>query len=371
MGQRSRRHSPLLAIPVLGLMACRSGVSAPSAADPAAKPSAADRDATIDPPAGDPRQTPVAAPDPAAEQGVIIHRVQRAEDLQVPLYAAMAEAERQGATLRIELSAGEHGGFTIAGTESTPTAAIEVVGSGGIAVVRGPLSVEGRSVTVRDVVVEPGRVGGGVVTLTAVDAIVVDGLAVIEATSREPDLQDAALHLRARGPAVKATLTRLWLVENTIEGGGRAILELEGSGQRRFDSLELTSAVFAGNTAAHGLVTGFTRSVALRSFAVLEPAHDAPWLLVRSPLTTVTLEDGVVATKQLVLHDVVPAEAPLATFPKVQLTRVTRRGPSAQEHVVAIESEVRPAAQAPADWAKVREVARTLATPDVLTLANW
>lgn len=300
----------------------------------------------------------------------ITHRVKTADDLQAPLYRALADAEKQGATLRVELDPGRHGELTLTSLSTPPTVSIELVGAGGIATLTGPLALDGRAVTVRDVVVEPGRVTAGVVTIGAAETITIDGLAVIGASSRAKDVREGALHLRALGPAVTATLARVWLVGNALDGRGRAALELEGSGNVRFAAVELTGAVFANNQAAYGVRTWFARQVTMRSIAVLEPALAQPWLFVRSPDTKLTLEDGVVATERLVEHDVDPDEAPLSSFPKVEVRRVTLRGPTAKEHVTATDSQHEPAAKAPASWDAVLDAARKLEAPDVAALAK-
>lgn len=207
---------------------------------------------------------------------------QSAADLQLPLAQALASAEDKHAVLfTLVLAAGRYDGLTLrpGGADGSLDFAVEVLD--GRAVFGGAVSVDGRNVTVRGLVLDGARTPGTALRLRAFERLEVEDVALIGVTVGDPAGRegDPAIELGARARGATASVRRLWVVDAATSG---AVIKVPVNGPGRFTKVELTDVAFAGNRAIRGVDVAGTDALDVSGALVVEPRIKGAWLMART-----------------------------------------------------------------------------------------
>lgn len=305
---------------------------------------------------------------PGSPMNIVTYRAKSASELALPLGVAAAVAEKAGAVeLRVLIAPGTYAldALEIApfGAPDALSVTVEVDGDG-VVVLRGTrVSLTGKQVTLRGVVIEGARHDGGVLKLRGME-IVVERVALIGGKAGASDLHAPVVSLQAPRAGAHARLSDVWVVGNTTVKA--PVISIPINGRSRFDLVELERVVLAGNTATAGMSPMAVARLAVRDALVVEPFLAGPWLDLHT-FTEVTVSDALVAVRKGFVVQHPDDEVKLDEFPKVVAERVELRGPTKKERLDAREVSYG-AAPAAMDMAWATDPARTGVAPDIKAL---
>jgi hypothetical protein len=239
------------------------------------------------------------------------------EDLKLPLMTVVADAEKSGATeLTITIAPGTYkGGVHLRAPSGAEKLSFVVEPSApGVVVLRGGISITGKNVKLRGLVVDGARPAATAVKLHAFESLEVAGLALVGVqTGSDRGEADPLVDVLARARNARATLRDVWVVDS--DAGGGALIRVPLNGPGRWASVELDNIALVGNRASYGLDVAATAALTIRNAFVAERALEHAWLLI-STHGKLAVEQSVLAVKaQLV--DYTSGDG---AYPKIKLT---------------------------------------------------
>jgi hypothetical protein len=273
------------------------------------------------------------------------------------LDAAISQAHKAGAPeLRVVLGAGPFDrGISLRTPALDASMSFVLEAEGAVAVLRGGVTIEGKDVSIRGVVVDGASEPANIVQLRAAGTLTVDGLSVVDARSGSSGGErDPLVAIGATTRGATAVVRNLWVVGSHGTGGVIGIPQL---GRGRWASVELDGVVLAGNEARFGVDALGTDALTIRNAFVAEPklADAFLWLRTYGP---VTVADSVVAIR----GDF--AELAGDDAPKVKVTNSELLGPTKKAPIDADGVTFGKAPAATLDTGFVAAAAREGKAPD-------
>lgn len=303
--------------------ACANGNSAPSPSGSrgSAATAASPRDASTKPPMTKPT-----------------FDVANDQDLKVALLAAVSDAEKSGAgelTVRIAPGTYKHPLQLRAATDPRALSFVVEPSGPGTVVLGGGISITGKSIRIRGVVVDGANTPASTLSLNAFETLEVQGVALVGAkVGSGRGERDPLIDLVARAPKARAQLRDVWIVDSTTGQG--AVIRIPVNGPGRWASVELDNVAMVGNRAKVGIDARATDALTLRDMFVAEPALAGPWLQIGT-YGSITVDQSVVAVKgELVDH----YETSEGGYPKVVVTASEILGPRPGKAIDARDTKV-------------------------------
>jgi hypothetical protein len=255
-------------------------------------------------------------------------------DLAVPLSAAVAEADKAGADeLVVRIAPGTYSrGLSL----RAPTGdgklkfTVEPEGTGRV-VLAGAISIVGKRVSLRGVILDRASTPAIAVSLHAFESLELTNVAIVGTTiGSGGGERDPLVDLVARSRGATARVRDLWIVDSAA--GNAALVRVPVNGTGRWASLELDNVGLVGNRAGTGIDVRATDALTIRNVFVVEPAL-ATWLQVGT-FGAITIDQSVIAVRELVAH----LDSGDGTYPKVKVTRSELFGPRPSGAIDASET---------------------------------
>jgi len=241
------------------------------------------------------------------------------DDLEIPLLAAVADAEKTGAqTLTVEIAAGTYTKPLVLAAPTSPNKLGFVVTASN-AVFKSSIQITGASVSLRGIVVDGARPAGVAISLQAFTTLDVANLAVIGVRGGSTNERDPVIDLVARARGATATLHDIWVVDS---GGGSApIIRIPQNGPGRWARVELANIALVGNRGGAGIAATSTDALAIKDAFVVEPNLTDAWLHLNTH-GAVTIDHSTIGVKDLVDH----GDAPKPNVSATHLTGLPKGG---------------------------------------------
>lgn len=283
------------------------------------------------------------------------------QDLQVALLAAVADADKSGAgelTVRIAPGTYKKGLQLRAPTAPDKLAFIVEPSGAGPVVLGGGVSITGKSIRLRGVIIDGAQTPATPLSLQAFESLEVSGVALVGVTvGSGRGERDPLVDVVARARNARAQLKDLWIVESATGQG--AVLRVPVNGPGRWASVELDNVAMVGNRAAVGIDVRATDALTLRNVFAGEPALTGPWLQIGT-YGPITVDQSVVAVRGDFLDHLDSSDG---TYPKVVVSASELLGPRPGKAIDARDTKL---GKLPAriDAKAAAATARTGAPPD-------
>jgi hypothetical protein len=225
-------------------------------------------------------------------------------DLQLPLSAAISDADKAGADeLVVRIAPGSYKrGLSL----RAPTGdgklrfTVEPEGAGPV-VLAGGIAITGKSVALRGVILDGAKPAATAISLHAFESLDVSGVAIVATTiGSGGGERDPLLDLVARARGAKARIRDLWIVDSVA--GKAPVIRVPVNGNGRWASVELDNIALVGNRAGVGIDVRATDALTIRDAFVAELSLGGAWLQVGT-FGAIAIERSAIAIRhELVDH---------------------------------------------------------------------
>jgi len=307
----------------------------------------------------------------SVESETIFH-IRSRSDLMLPVQQAYAAALEKGGRFRVRFAPGDYGRFALSLRDVEGAGALDLLLEGegdDPAVIEGlSLALEGRTVTLRNLILRRAEAPVAVLTVGAVESFVAERFAILDSLRFEPQIHEPLVSISAAGPrgtTATATLRDCWFVGNRVQGGS-PLLATPRTGRSHLASLRLDGVVFARNEAAYGIEPWFTRSLTVERTLVIEDRLAHGWLRLVSPLVRVELAGSLLSSTTPLVRLVSGPDVALGDFPPVVARKCElRQGSVGEPEGIAAEACTRGEAwPRPGERSPLTEGARRAAVVD-------
>jgi len=298
----------------------------------------------------------------------VVYRATSTADLGHPLGLALANAARdKRQAFHVILTSGMYELRELSLREGIDIAIrLECDGETPATVKGTNVDLEGHTVEVRNLVIQPRRSDIAALRIRVRNAATVERVAILSADVGAKDVNSSVLEIASRPmvrppdpvPPARATLRDVWIVGSKVQGqSGAAVLGFPDRGRGYFDHIEIERLVLANNTAPAGIDVEFASSVTLRDIIVIEPDLKVPWLRVRDPDAQIRMDGGFIAVDASVIGT-------KANLPEITVHNVEFRGAAPDERIAQATNTFGPRLRPIRDWSFVLTAARAAAIPD-------
>ncbi|MBN1335291.1 MAG: hypothetical protein JXB39_04975 [Deltaproteobacteria bacterium] len=223
------------------------------------------------------------------------------EDLALPLQLAFEQALKSGSTAPFEviLPAGVLSGISLSLTDPTGRLPVTLRGAGPAPTVLDdlPIRLDGSDVRLENLVFRGGRRVAPLLDVAIGRGLVLEGVSFLDnrrSTKEEPTLVRVVSSHRTGGKPIR--MHNAWFIGNRLEGEG-SLLRFETRAPDDVTEAVFENVAFLENDTDPVLAPDFTHAIRFRSCTVI--GSDRPFLWIRSPVTQVAFEGGLLALPSL------------------------------------------------------------------------